>query len=88
MIADNPVPQVDLQALAAEAAVFLEQVPVGEGSTAKLSRLLLRFLETEVLPQADRAAGQGIDPTPLFTVVAGVLRLYADALDHPEIAGH
>jgi hypothetical protein len=45
------------------------------------------FLETEVLPQANRAADQGIDPTPLFSVVAGVLRLYADALDHSELAG-
>jgi hypothetical protein len=88
VIADNPVPRVDLEVLAAEAAAFLEQVPVGEGSAAKLSRLLLRFLETEVLPQATRAADQGIDPTPLFTVVTAVLRLYADALEHPEVAGH
>jgi hypothetical protein len=88
MIADNPVPQANLQALAAEAAAFLEQVPVAEGSAAKLSRLLLNFLETEVLPQATRAADQGIDPTPLFAVVSGVLRLYADALEHPDAAGH
>jgi hypothetical protein len=88
VIADNPVPQADLQALAAEAAAFLEQVPVAEGSAAKLSRLLLNFLETEVLPQATRAADQGIDPTPLFAVVSGVLRLYADALEHPDAAGH
>jgi hypothetical protein len=88
VIADDPVPQVDLQALAAEAAAFVEQVPVAEGSAAKLSRLLLSFLETEVLPQATRAADQGIDPTPLFDVVTGVLRLYADALEHPEVAGH
>jgi hypothetical protein len=88
VIADNPVPRMDVQALAAEAAAYLEQLPVGEGSTAKLSRLLLGFLETEVLPQAARAADQGIDPTPLFEVVAGVLRLYADALDDPDITGH
>jgi hypothetical protein len=88
MIADNPVPQANLQALAAEATAFLEQVPVAEGSAAKLSRLLLNFLETEVLPQATRAADQGIDPTPLFAVVSGVLRLYADALEHPDAAGH
>jgi hypothetical protein len=87
MIADNPIPQVDLEALAAEAAVFLEQVPVGEGSAAKLSRLLLGFLEVEVLPQAARAADQGIDPTPLFAVVTGVLRLYADALEDSGLAG-
>jgi hypothetical protein len=88
VIADNPVPPVDLQALAAEAATFLDQVPVAEGSAAKLSRLLLGFLETEVLPPATWAADQGIDPTPLFSVVSGVLRLYADALEHPEVAGH
>ena len=87
MIADNPVPQVDVEALAAEAAAYLEQLPVGEGSAAKLSRLLLGFLETDVLPQAARAADQGIDPTPLLDVVAGVLRLYADALEHPELTG-
>jgi hypothetical protein len=45
------------------------------------------FLEAEVVPQATRAADQGIDPTPLFDVVAGVLRLYADALERPETAG-
>jgi hypothetical protein len=87
VIADNPVPQVDLEALAAEATAFLEQVPVAEGSAAKLSRLLLGFLETEVLPQATRAADQGIDPTPLFSVVSGVLRLYADAIEDPGIIG-
>jgi hypothetical protein len=61
--------------------------PAGR-SQRKLSRLLLGFLETEVLPQATRAADQGIDPTPLLSVVSGVLRLYADALEHPEVAGH
>jgi hypothetical protein len=86
--ADSPAPQVDVQALAAETAAFLEQVPVGEGIGAKLSRLLLDFLEAEVVPQATRAADQGIDPTPLFAVVRGVLRLYADALEHPDVAGH
>jgi len=30
--ADNSLSQVDLEALAAEVTVFLEQVPVGEGS--------------------------------------------------------
>jgi hypothetical protein len=86
--ADSPAPQVDVRALAAEAAEFLEQVPVGEGIGAKLSRVLLGFLEAEVVPQATRAADQGIDPTPLFAVVRGVLRLYADALEHPDVAGH
>lgn len=88
MSADSRVPQVDLQALAAETAAFLEQVPVGEGIGAKLSRLLLGFLEAEVVPQATRAADQGIDPTPLFALVREVLRLYADALEHPDLAGH
>ena len=86
--ADSPAPQVDVQALAAEAAAFLEQVPVGEGIGAKLSRLLLGFFEAEVVPQATRAADQGIDPTPLLAVVGGVLRLFADALEHPDGAGH
>jgi hypothetical protein len=85
--ADSPAPQVDVEALAAEVAAFLEQVPVGEGLGAKLSRLLLAFLEAEVVPQATRAADQGIDPTPLFSVVTGVLRLYTDALEHPDVAG-
>jgi hypothetical protein len=79
---------VDVEALAADTAAFLERVPVGEGIGAKLSRLLLGFLEAEVVPQATRAADQGIDPTPLFAVVTGVLRLYADVLEHPDVAGH
>jgi hypothetical protein len=45
------------------------------------------FLQGEVFPQADRAAGQGIDPTPLLAVTAEVLRRYADALHPPEVAG-
>ena len=49
---------------------------------AKLSRLLHAFLADEVRPQAERAAGPGIGPTPLLALVADVLRLYADALDH------
>jgi len=83
--ADNPVPQVDAEALAAQAATFLEQVPVGGGIGAKLSDLLLSFLQTEVLPQAVRAADQGLDPTPLFAVVIDVLRLYSDALQAPGV---
>jgi hypothetical protein len=79
---------VDIDALAAEAATFLEHLSVGEGIGIKLSQLLLGFLQTEVLPQARRAADQGIDPTPLFAVVTGVLRLYTDAIEHPDVAGN
>jgi hypothetical protein len=86
--ANSPVPQVDIDALAAEAATFLEQRPAGEGIGIKLSQLLLGFLQTEVLPQARRAADQGLDPTPLFAVVTDILRLYTDALQRPEGAGH
>ena len=83
---DDPTRQLDLEAVSARTARFLEQVPVGEGVGAKLSRLLLGFLEAEVMPQARRAADQGIDPTPLLAVVADVLHLYADALEPPEAA--
>jgi hypothetical protein len=50
-------------------------------TSPRLSRLLRAFLETEVLPQAERAAGLGIDPAPLLEVVADMLRLYAVALE-------
>jgi hypothetical protein len=50
--------------VAAEIAAFLDQVPAVEGLGAKLNRLLFGFLETEILPQAMRAAELGIDPTP------------------------
>jgi hypothetical protein len=83
--ADNSLSQVDLEALAAEVTVFLEQVPVGEGIGIKLSNVLLGFLQTEVLPEARRESDQGVDPTPLFAVVTNVLRHYADAT---EGAGH
>jgi hypothetical protein len=76
--------QLDLAALADEVATFVEQVPVAEGLAAKLNRLLLGFLEAEVLPPAMRAAELGLDPTPWLAVVAGVFRLYADALDRPD----
>jgi hypothetical protein len=81
---DNRTQQLNPVALAAEVAGFLEQVPVGELVGAKLSRLLDGFLQGEVLPQADRAAGLGIDPTPLLAVTAEVLRRYADALHPPD----
>jgi hypothetical protein len=86
MSADNQAPQEEVRALAAEAAAYLEQMPVAEEIGVKLSRLLHGFLETEVLPKAGRAADQGIDPTPLLTVVTEVLRLYADALQPPDVA--
>jgi hypothetical protein len=84
VVAENPAPQVDIEALADEVNRFLEQVPVGEGIGVKLSRQLFGFIQTEVLPQARRAADQGLDPTPLFAVVTDVLRLYADALERPD----
>jgi hypothetical protein len=87
VVRDNPVPQVNVEALASEVTTCLELVPVCEGIGVKLSRLLLGFLQTEVLSQACRAADQGLDPTPLFAVVTDILRLYADALQRPESAG-
>ena len=44
---------------------ILGQVPAGEEIGAKLNRLLLGFLEAEVLPQARRAAELGIDQAAL-----------------------
>jgi hypothetical protein len=78
--------QPNLEAVSAQAARFLEQVPVGVLVGAKLSRLVGGFLHSDVLPQARRAADLGIDPTPLLAVTAEVLRLYADALHSPEVA--
>jgi hypothetical protein len=57
---------------------------VAEGVGIKLSRLLQGFLESEVLPQAARAADLGLDPTPFLAVVSDVLRLYAGALERPD----
>jgi hypothetical protein len=68
-------------------AILLDSVPVAEGTGAKLSRLLCGFLEGEVLPHAERAAGIGLDPTPLLGVVSDVLRRYADALKPREPIG-
>jgi hypothetical protein len=73
-----------MAAVAAEIDAFLERDWAAEGIGAKLNRLLSGFLETEVLPQAMRAADMGIDPTPLLDVVAAVLRMYADALGRPD----
>jgi hypothetical protein len=51
--------QLDLEALEAEIGRFLGGVAVAEGTGAKLQRLLRGFLERELLPLADRAAGMG-----------------------------
>jgi hypothetical protein len=59
----------------------LENAPVAEALGAKLSRLLHGFLQGDVLPQAERAADLGLDPTPMLAVVSDVLRLYVDALE-------
>jgi hypothetical protein len=77
-------PQLDIEVLADEVAEFLATVPVAEGVGAKLSRLLHGFLEAEVLPQAERAADLGLDPTPFLAVISDVLRLYALALERPD----
>jgi hypothetical protein len=77
----------DLAVLDTEITGFLDQDAVVDGIGAKLNRLLFDFLETEVLPQAMRAAELGIDPTPLLDVVATVLRMYADGLERPGHGG-
>jgi hypothetical protein len=87
MPAGSPALELDVEALALRVAEFLDSVPVAEGVGAKLSRLLHGFLESEVLPQAERAADLGVDPTPFLTVVSDVLRLYAEALERPDAAG-
>jgi hypothetical protein len=76
--------QLNVEALSAEVAEFLATIPVAEGVGIKLSRLLQGFLESEVLPQAARAADLGLDPTPFLAVVSDVLRLYAGALERPD----
>ena len=75
--------QLDLEALEAEIGRFLGGVAVAEGTGAKLQRLLRGFLERELLPLADRAAGMGLDPAPFLGVVSDILRRYADALEPP-----
>jgi hypothetical protein len=80
-------PGLDAEILAAEVAEsldeFLDHMSLAEGIGAKLNRQLLGFLKAEVLPQANRAAELGVDPTPLFAMVVRVLRTYADALERP-----
>jgi hypothetical protein len=85
----DPAPELDSEAVAAVITEFLDrftddQLEVAEEAGIKLNRLLLGFLEAEVLPQAMRAAELGVDPTPIFAVVTGVLRIYADALERPD----
>ena len=84
---DNPRLELDAELLAAEVVQglddFLDHMSVAEGIGAKLNRQLLGFLQAEVLPQANRAAEMGVDPTPLFDTVVRVLRSYADALERP-----
>jgi hypothetical protein len=75
--------QLALEALEAEIGRFLGGVAVAEGTGAKLQRLLRGFLERELLPLADRAAGMGLDPSPFLGVVSDILRRYADALEPP-----
>jgi hypothetical protein len=81
----DPGTSLDAEILAAEVAEsldeFLDHMSVAEGIAARLNRRLLDFLKAEVLPQANRAAEMGIDPTPLFAMVVRVLRTYADALE-------
>jgi hypothetical protein len=77
--------QLDVGALDGEVAAFLEREPGADGIGHKLSLLLLGFLATEVVPPANRLAELGIDPTPLLAASSGVLRLYADTLERPEL---
>ena len=87
----DPGPRVDAELLAAEVALGLDELlghmSVAEGIGAELNRQLLGFLQAEVLPQANRAAEMGVDPTPLFAMVVRVLRTYADALERPPLDG-
>jgi hypothetical protein len=82
---DSSHPELDAELLAAEVVQelddFLDHMSMAEGIGAKLNRRLLGFLKAEVLPQANRAAEMGVDPTPLFDTVVRVLRTYADALE-------
>jgi hypothetical protein len=73
-------PAPDMEVVAAQVANLLENAPVADQLGAKLNRLLYAFMQGDVLPQAERAADMGLDPTPLLVVVSEVLRLYVDAL--------
>jgi hypothetical protein len=85
----DPVPELDAEVVADVITEFLarftdDQLEVAKEAGTKLNRLLLGFLEAEVLPQAMRAAEVGVDPTPILAVVTEVLRIYADALERPD----
>jgi putative methionine-R-sulfoxide reductase with GAF domain len=75
---------VDMAALDAQVAAFLERAPGADGIGHKLTQLLLGYLATEVVPLANRLAELCIDPTPLFVTTSGILRLYADTLERPD----
>jgi putative methionine-R-sulfoxide reductase with GAF domain len=83
-VGDRAAP-LNVGALDSEIGALLEREPGADGIGHKLSQLLLGFLATEVVPIANRLTELGIDPTPLFVVTTGVLRLYADALERPEL---
>jgi hypothetical protein len=81
---DGRAPELAIEALDGDVVAVLERAPGADGMGRKLSQLLLGFLATEVVPLAERLAELGIDPTPLFATASGLLRLYADTLDHPD----
>jgi hypothetical protein len=90
MSIEDPGGDLHLDVLVTEIGVLLDSVG-GNGNAeaasdlvAKLNRQLLAFMETEVVPQATCAAERGVDPTPLLTVVARVLHVFADALRRPD----
>jgi putative methionine-R-sulfoxide reductase with GAF domain len=83
--ADGRAPRLDMGALDGEVAAFLEQQPGVAGVGRELSQQMLGFLATEVVPLAERLAELGIDPTPLFATTSGILRLYADTLECPDL---
>jgi hypothetical protein len=83
--ADGQAPPLDIGALDGDVAAFLGHEPGADGIGHKLSQLLLGFLATEVVPLANRLAELGIDPTPLLATMSGILRLYADTLDRPDL---
>jgi hypothetical protein len=89
MSTGDSVSEQDSEALAGRITEFLGQFTDDQLEMAgvvglKLDSLLHGFLEAEILPRAMEAAEAGIDPTPIFAVVRGVLRVFADALERPD----